>query len=93
MKLTGREREESRGKGWEQRAKGPTRKSSQKIEEENGSRKREREWHRDEVRESLRGGRGGGGWREPYRERTQTGGHKMKSPRAGVRGVEGVKRG
>lgn len=35
---------------------------------------------------------GGGGWGEPYRERTQTGGHKMKSPRAGVRGVEGVRR-
>lgn len=42
MKLTGREREESRGKGWEQGTKGPTRKRSQKIEEENGSREREK---------------------------------------------------
>lgn len=40
VKLTGREREESRGKGWEQGAKVPTRKSDQKIEEENRSREK-----------------------------------------------------
>lgn len=87
MKLSGEEREESRGEGWEQGAEGPIRKGSQKTEEENGSRqgklgdleaeREKREWHRDEVRESWAGAGGSRG--EPYGEGTgwQTAGHKM----------------